>query len=50
LTTTRTSNNNRYNVDRPRIVAAIEGCNSALTCLEDLEAASEASSTPAELI
>jgi hypothetical protein len=45
MTVTRTSNNNRYNVDRPRIVAAIEGCNAALTCLEDLEAAEESNST-----
>jgi hypothetical protein len=41
MTITRTSNNDRYNIDRPRIVAAIEGCNSALTCLEDLDAGSD---------
>jgi hypothetical protein len=45
LTTTRTANNGRYNVDRPRIVAAIEGCNSALTCLEDLDASASGNST-----
>jgi len=41
LDTTREANNNRYNIDRPRIVAAIEGCNAALTCLEDLAASAD---------
>lgn len=32
----RKMENDAYNDERPRIVAAVEGCNAALACLEKL--------------
>lgn len=38
LTTARNANHAAYNDQRPRIVAAIDGCNEALACLDRVNA------------
>jgi len=50
LTTARNANHAAYNDQRPRIVAAIDGCNEALACLDRVDAtpAGEGDSTTGE--